>query len=83
MPVQAPLQPANVAPVPAAGVNVTAVPLLKFAEHVEGQLIPAGELLTALVPASVPVRASCAAVWLNVAVTARAWLIVTEQLPVP
>ena len=58
---------------------------MKLAEHVEGQLIPAGELLTAPVPvpASVTFRANCTAVLVKVAVTAWAWLIVTEQLPVP
>ncbi len=47
---------------------------------------PAGMLLTkpVPVPTSVTVKANCTAVVvLNVAVTARAWLIVTEQLPVP
>jgi hypothetical protein len=53
-PVQAPLQPAKVAPAAAVAVNVTTVPLLKFALQVTGQLMPAGLLLT--VPLPVPAR---------------------------
>ncbi len=51
----------------------------------EGQLIPAGELLTVPVPvpASDTVSANCTTGAVKVAVTARAWLMVTEQLPVP
>ena len=50
VPVQAPLQPANVEPVPAAAVSVTTVPLAKPALHVVPQLIPAGLLVTVPVP---------------------------------
>jgi hypothetical protein len=52
VPMQAPLQPANVAPGLAAAASMTAVPLLKFVLHVPGQLIPAGLLVT--VPLPVP-----------------------------
>ena len=49
VPVQAPLQPANVEKVeagPEVSVSVTAVLEGKFALHVPGQLIPDGELVT-------------------------------------
>lgn len=52
VPLQAPLQPANVEPAPAVAVSITLVPFLKFAEHVPGQSIPAGLLVT--VPLPVP-----------------------------
>jgi hypothetical protein len=45
-----PLQPANVDPFPAVAVSTTTVPLVKLAEHVAGQLIPAGLLVTVPVP---------------------------------
>ena len=59
VPVQSPLQPAKVELTPAVGVSVTTAPLLKEAEHVEGQLMPAGLLVTFPVPspAVVTVRA--------------------------
>lgn len=79
-----PLQPANVEPVPAVAVKVTTVPLVKFAEHVEGQVIPAGLLDTVPVPvpASVTFNANVVAA-LNVAVTLSAAFIVIVQVPVP
>jgi hypothetical protein len=49
-----PLHPAKTEPLAALGVRVTEVPLLKEAEHVLAQLIPAGLLVT--VPAPVPAR---------------------------
>ena len=52
VPLQAPDHPANV-PLPLGfAVSVTAVPLAKFALHVEPQLIPAGLLV--IVPVPVP-----------------------------
>jgi hypothetical protein len=59
VPVQAPLQPANVEPEPAAGVRVTAVPVPKLTLQVPGQLMPLGLLVTfpAPVPATVTVSA--------------------------
>ena len=62
VPVQAPDQLVNVEPAAGAAVNVTDVPLLKLAEHVLPQLIPAGLLVTVPVPvpARVRVRAYCA-----------------------
>jgi hypothetical protein len=54
----APLHPVNVDPVAGAAVNVTTVPLAKFAEHVGMQLIPEGTLVTVPVPVPVSVTAS-------------------------
>jgi len=48
-----PLQPANVDPSATVAVKTTTAPLAKLAEHVVGQLIPAGALVT--VPVPVPV----------------------------
>ena len=80
-----PVQPANVEPSAGNAVNVTAVPLAKLAEHVVGQLIPAGALVTipVPVPASLTVNAKLFVVLLNVAVTAVAAVTVTTQVPVP
>ena len=47
-----PVQPANVEPDAGVAARVTVEPLLKFAEHVLPQLMPAGELVT--VPLPVP-----------------------------
>jgi len=46
----APLQPPNVDPSAAVAVSATTAPLAKLAEHVVGQLIPAGALNTVPVP---------------------------------
>ena len=54
VPLQAPLQPANVDSVSAVAVSVTRVPSAYVAEHVGPQLIVPGELVT--VPVPVPVR---------------------------
>src|SRR5881628_498365 len=53
-----PLQPVKVEPAAGAAVSVTAVPLVKLAEQVAPQVIPAGELVTMPlpVPAGVTVR---------------------------
>jgi phage tail protein X len=85
VPLQAPPQPANVEPEPATCVRVTTVPLLKFALHVLGQLIPVGLLVIVPdpVPASVTERAKVVTVVLNVAVTDLAALMVTLHEPVP
>jgi len=50
VPVQAPLQPAKVLFVPGASLSVTWVLCVKLAEHVVGQLIPVGLLVTVPVP---------------------------------
>jgi len=62
-----PLHPANVEPSAADAVSVTSAPLAKFAEHVVGQLIPAGALVTvpAPVPASVTVNEPCTSPFLT------------------
>jgi phage tail protein X len=80
-----PLHPANVDPSDAAAVNVTCVPLAKFAEQVVGQLIPAGALVTVPdpVPASATVNAKLFVLVLKVAVTVVAAVNVTTQVPVP
>ena len=83
VPVHAPLQPANVEPAAAVAVSVTEVPLLKVAEQVAPQLMPAGELVT--LPLPVPAFASvnekvCS---VKVAVTDCAALIEAAQEPVP
>ena len=84
VPVQAPLQPANVEPLAAAAVSVTDVPLATFALHVVPQLTPAGEDVTvpAPVPAFVTLNAKVEAA-LKLAVTARAAVIETVQAAVP
>jgi hypothetical protein len=85
VPVQPPpLQPAKVELADAAAVNVTCVPLAKFAEQVVGQLIPAGALVTVPVPvpASVTVNPKFG-LTLKLAVTDVAAVIVNVQLPVP
>jgi hypothetical protein len=85
VPVQPPpLQPAKVELADAAAVNVTCVPLAKFAEQVVGQLIPDGALTTvpAPGPASVTVNPKFG-LTLKLAVTDVAAVIVNVQLPVP
>jgi hypothetical protein len=83
VPVQAPLQPANVEPELGAAVSVTCDPLLKFAVQPLPQLIPDGLLVT--VPAPVPafVTVNANEVGLNVAVTDCAAVIFTVQTPTP
>jgi len=54
VPLQAPDHPAKNAPLPGVGVSVTAVPELNDAVQVEGQVMPAGLLLT--VPVEVPAK---------------------------
>jgi len=83
VPVQLPVQPPKIEPPDDAAVSVTEVPLVYEAEHVEPQLIPAGELVTVPLPLPdlVTVRANVGAV--KVAVTDVAVLTVTVQVPVP
>ena len=84
-PEHAPLQPANLSPVPAVAVNFTTVPLAKLAEHVVPQLIPDGRLVIVPVPvpASAAVRVKLPPPALKVAVTDLAALIVTAHAPFP
>jgi hypothetical protein len=81
VPEQGPLQPAKMEPAAGAAVRVTLVPLLKVAEHRVPQLMLAGELVTVPlpVPALVTERAKVEVETLNVAVTALAAFMVTEQ----
>jgi hypothetical protein len=83
VPVHAPLQPANVEPAVAVGVSVTDVPLLKLAEQVAPQLMPAGELATLPLPAPAFASVRLKVCEVNVAVTDCAAFIVTAQVPVP
>src|SRR5207253_6682643 len=84
VPEQPPLvQPVKVDPAAAVAVNVIAVPLVKLAEQVAPQLIPAGELVTVPlpVPAGVTVRVK---VWsVKVAVTVVPAESVIVHAPVP
>jgi hypothetical protein len=80
VPEQAPLHPPNIELAPGETVSVTGVPCANLAEHVVGQLIPAGLLVTVPVPETLTVSFSVA---LNVAVTVLAALTVTLQAPVP
>jgi hypothetical protein len=50
VPLQAPLHPAKVEPEPATAVKTTVAPLVKFALHVLGQVMPLGLLVTVPVP---------------------------------
>jgi hypothetical protein len=83
VPVQPPLQPANVDPLAGVAVNVTDVPAKYVALHVGPQLIPAGLLLT--LPLPVPVRFTEIVLGfaVNVAVTLAEALPPSVQLPVP
>src|SRR5436190_397158 len=79
----APVQPVKSEPVSGVAVSVALVPWSKPLEHVAPQSIPAGLELTdpVPVPSVETLRVSvCSA---NVAVTERAWSIVTTQSPVP
>ena len=69
VPLQAPPHPANVEPDAGAAVRVTAVPLLKFALHVLGQLIPLGLLVTFPLPVPARVTVKGKVTMLKVAVT--------------
>jgi hypothetical protein len=84
--VQAPLQPANTDPAAGVAASVTTVALSNDALHAAPQVMPAGvELMVPMPrPARVMVSANCdGGSTLKVAVTARAWLISSWQLPVP
>src|SRR5947209_2953042 len=78
-----PLQPVKVEPAAGVAVSVTAVPLVKLAEQVAPQVMPAGELVTVPlpVPAGATVRVKVCGV--KLAVTVVAAESVTVQVPVP
>ena len=81
VPLHAPLHPENTQPLDGVAVRVTEVPLLNALVQVPPQLMPLGDETT--VP--VPLRVICSG-WViraKVAVTLRAALIVTVQVPVP
>src|ERR1700692_535731 len=65
-PLQAPPQPLKPQPFAGVAVSVTWVPEAQVALHVDGQLIPAGELVTAPLPVTLTVNATFCT---NVAVT--------------
>src|SRR5207244_814751 len=78
-----PAQPVKVEPAAAVAVSVTAVPLVKLAEQVTPQLIPAGELVTVPLPVPALLTVSAKLGRLKVAVTVVAAETVTVQAPVP
>src|SRR5437773_10954354 len=78
-----PLQPPKVEPAAGAAVSVTAVPLVKLAEQVAPQVIPAGELVTVPLPMPTLLTVSAKLGRLKVAVTVVAAETVTTQVPVP
>jgi hypothetical protein len=83
VPLQAPVQPVKAERYPGVAVRVTSEPYPKLALHVLPQLMPLGLLVT--VPVPVPdfetVKLN---IWsVKIAVTSRAWVIVTLQVPVP
>jgi len=84
VPVQPPpLQPLKADPAAGAAVSVTAVPLVKLAEQVAPQVMPAGELVTVPLPVPALLTVSARLGRLKVAVTVVAVESVTTQVPVP
>jgi hypothetical protein len=79
-PLQAPPQPLKPQPFASVAVSVTCVAEAKFALHVDGQLIPAGELVTVPLPVTLSDNATFCT---NVAVTDAAAFIVTEHPALP
>jgi len=85
VPLQAPLQPANVEPESGLAVKLTTAPLAKLAEHVVPQEIPEGVLVTVPVPAPLlaTVRVKSPGLAVKFALTDFAASMVTLQAPVP
>jgi hypothetical protein len=81
VPEHAPLHPVNVEPELATALTLTLVPVAKPAEHVPGQEIPGGALVT--VPAPVPAVTTVSVLSTNVAVTLWSESIVTVHVSVP
>jgi hypothetical protein len=75
-----PLQPLKPQPFVGAAVSVTCVPPPKLELHVDGQLIPGGELVTVPLPAMLTDKVAFCT---KVAVIASAAFIVTVQPPLP
>ena len=82
VPLQAPLQPANVEPESGIAVKFTTVPLSKFAEQLELQEIPASKLRFPA-PLLVTVRVKGPGFAVKFALTDFAASMVTLQAPVP
>src|SRR5580704_5528238 len=79
-PLQAPPQPEKPKPFAGVAVSVTCVPGARFSLHVDGQLIPAGALVTEPLPVTFTDNVtSCT----NVAVTDSAAFVATVQPPLP
>jgi hypothetical protein len=83
VPEQAPDQPAKTEPAAGVAVRVIRVLVLKLAEQVAPQLIPAGELLTDPDPVPARVTFTGKAAGMKVALTDWAEFIVNEHVPVP
>jgi hypothetical protein len=83
VPEQAPDQPAKTEPAAGVAVRVIRVLVLKLAEQVAPQLIPAGALLTEPEPVPARVTFTGKAAGMKVALTDWAEFMVTEQAPVP
>jgi hypothetical protein len=84
VPEQAPLHPAKVDPAFAVSVKVTGVPLVKFALHVTGQLMPVGVLVIEPEPLPDKLTNSGKVTALNVAVTdCAAFILTLQEPPVP
>src|SRR5438128_11277782 len=79
----APVQPVKSEPGSVVAFLVAVVPLSKPLEHVAPQSIPAGLELTEPVPVPSVETFRVSVFRVNVAVTDRAWSIVTTQSPVP
>src|SRR5881628_3481596 len=78
-----PLQPVKIEPAAGAAVRVTAVPLVKLAEQVAPQVIPAGALVTVPLPVPALLTVSAKVGSVKVTVTVVAAETVTVQVPVP
>ena len=81
VPLQAPLQPVNLAPVPALAVKVTELPLAKGLEQSLPQAMPAGDDVTVPAAAALPALATLSVNALaKLAVTDRAAVMPIEQV---
>ena len=83
VPVQAPLQPANVDPPLPVAVRVTEVPPAKLAEQEPPQEIPLGMLITVPVPEPVFVTVTVAVLVTALKMVAMVASVLTVQAPVP
>src|SRR5262245_38508421 len=83
VPAQSPVQPANTEPWSGVAVRVTGLPASKAAWEVLAQAMPAGLEVSCPEPAPAPDAVRVTERRVKVAVTVRAWSIVTWQGPVP